>query len=192
MKQSTLFFFAIIFGLTLNAQKLAIKPGQIQLNAGIGLISTYTADKTTSVVPPVSVSAEIFVSPNIALGVYGAHTQVLGESTFQNADIIEKYDNKTSQFALKGTYYSNDMNGWRIYGGMLTGVSKTEVDKTSSPIKGDVMDDDAPSFTRPNSPNSFLFSGFVGTQRKVNQNLSLYGEIGFGISLVNVGVSYKL
>jgi len=192
MKQSTFFFFAIIFGFSLNAQKLAIKPGQIQLNAGIGLLSTYTADETTTITPPLSVSAEVFVSPNIALGIYGAYTHVLGESVFQNADIVEEYDNTTSQAALKATYYSNDMNGWRMYGGILTGVNMTNVEKTSSPIKGDVLDDDAPSFTRPESPNTFLFSGFVGAQRKVNHNLSVYGELGFGISLASVGISYKL
>ncbi len=191
MKPTILFLSVFIFCFSLSAQKSAIKPGQIQLNAGVGLLSTYTADVTTSVVPPLSVSAEVFVSPNISLGVYGAYTNVLGESTYQNADIVEEYDNTTSQVAFKAAIYSNDLDAWRVYGGMLAGVSMTNVDKMSAPIKGDVISDDAPSFTRPDAPNSFLFSGFVGVHRKVNSTLSMYGELGFGISLVNVGVSYK-
>jgi len=191
MKQSTLVIIALFFSFSLIAQNNTIKPGQIQLNAGIGLLSTYVADKTETVTLPVSISAEVFLSKNMAIGLYGAYSQTKGQSVFLNADLIENYDNTTSQFAIKTSFYSNDLNDWRIFGGFLVGVSNSKIEKTSTSIIGEGDREFTPSFTRPNAPSSFLFSGYVGAQRKITTKISVYGELGFGISLANVGLSYR-
>lgn len=190
MKQFTLITLATLFTLALNAQKTIIEPGTLQFNAAIGVVSTYFKDDVQTSVPPVSVSAEVFVSPNISIGLYGAYTQAKGERAYENADVLESYDNKTKQFALKSSFYTNEMNNWRVYGGVLTGVSMADVDKDSSTIKGDTSDNE-PSFSRPESPNTFMFSGFVGVQRRVKKHVFAYGELGYGISLVNLGLSYR-
>lgn len=191
MKQSTLLIIALLFSFSLFAQKKAIKPGQIQLTAGIGLLSTYVADKTQTIIVPISISAEVFLSPNMAIGIYGGYSRIKGQSVFLNADLIENYDNTTRQIAVKTSFYSNDLNAWRIYGGFLTGISNSNIEKNSTSLKGEGDREFAPSFTRPNAPNSFLFSGYVGAQRKITNHINVYGELGFGISLVNVGLSSR-
>jgi len=191
MKQSTFLIVALFFSFSLLAQNKATKAGQLQLNAGIGLLSTYAADKTQAVVLPISINAEVFLSPNIAVGIYGAYSRTKGQSIFPNADLVEDYDNTTRQLAVKTSFYSNNMNAWRVYGGFLTGISRSTIEKTTTSLVGEGDKDTVPSFSRPNAPNSFLFSGYVGVQRIVTSNVSIYGELGFGISLVNAGLSYR-
>ncbi|MEZ4986217.1 MAG: outer membrane beta-barrel protein [Saprospiraceae bacterium] len=174
--------------LTLQAQSYKIKPGQVQANVGIGLVPTYAADATRTIVPPVSASVEVFITPNLSIGTYAAYARATGSSTYLNAGITETYDNTTIMLGVRPTIHSNDLNDWRVYGGFTIGASIPSVDIE---VTDDEKTENTPSFTRPNSPNAFLFSGFVGARRALNENLTLFGEVGFGISLANVGVGYK-
>lgn len=185
-----LVFFAIGTFSTVQAQALRFKAGQLQASAGIGLVSTFAADAPTTIVPPLSGSLEYFVSPNFSLGVYAAYTEVTGERIYQNAGIIESFNNKTWMAAVRTGFHSNNLDNWRVYGGLMIGTSLPTVEKEVRSIPGEIFsDDDAPSFSRP-AQNSFLFSGYVGARRYIRSDLSAYGEVGFGISLVNLGLSY--
>lgn len=175
----------------LNAQDFRVKTGDIQLNASVGLLPTYTADASTTIVPPLSVSAEVFLSPNFSLGVSGSYSQYEGEYVNLNAGVAEYYETTTMVVALRSVVHSNDLNGWRVYGGLAVGANLPQVDKTVELLAGEqTRDDEIPSFSRPQE-SSLLFSGFVGTRRTINAHWSIYGELGFGISLAKVGASYK-
>jgi hypothetical protein len=186
----SILLFTALF-LNLNAQSVNLKPGQVQLGIGIGLVSTYAADVTNSVVPPLSAQLDVFVNPNFSLGGFLAYSKAEGETVYQNAGIAEAFVNETVMAGLRTTVHSNDLNNWRIYGGFMIGASLPSIDKTVSLLPGELQrDDELPTFSRP-AQNSLLFSGFVGTRRYLNDKWSVYGELGFGISLVNVGTSYK-
>ncbi|PSR12922.1 MAG: hypothetical protein DA408_19305 [Bacteroidetes bacterium] len=193
MKKYSLFLLLLLVALlNLPAQQVKFKPGQLQANLGIGLVPTYPADATITLVPPVSVSADVYLSPNLFLGAYVGYSEAKGETTFVNAGITEQYHNATYLVGLRTGIQSNDLDGWRVYGGFLTGASLPKVTKTIEFLPGEIeRADDLPSFTRPTAPRSLVFSGFVGTRRYLNDHLSVYGELGFGISLVNLGISFK-
>ena len=175
----------------LNAQDFQIKAGNVQLNAAVGLLPTYTADASTTIVLPLSVSAEVFMSRNFSLGLYGGYAQYEGEYLNANAGVAEYYETTTLVLALRSAVYSNDLNGWRVYGGVAMGANLSEVDKNVELLTGEqIQDDELPSFSRPQK-SSLLFSGFVGTRRTIDTHWSIYGELGFGISLAKVGASYK-
>lgn len=196
IKQTTIAFLLITAFSSLlstaDAQVARFKAGQVQANAGLGLVSTFAADAPTTIVPPLSGSVEYFLSPNMTVGLYAAYTEVEGERTYQNAGIIESYNNKTWMAAVRTGFHSNNLDNWRVYGGLMIGTSLPSVEKSVRTIPGEVVSDDgAPTFSRP-AQNSFLFSGYVGTRRYIRSDWSVYGELGFGISLVNIGLSYHL
>lgn len=180
---------ALFSFITLNAQDYKIKAGDIQANIGIGLVPTYAADATTTIVPPVSASVEAFLGKNFSLGVYGAVSKYTGSTTYLNAGLTESFENTTVMLGVRPTIHSNDMAGWRVYGGFVAGASLPSINKTVLVEKTET-EADLPSFSRP-AENNLLFSGFVGARKTLNANTSLFGELGFGISLANVGVSYK-
>lgn len=176
---------------TLNAQHAKIKPGQVQVGFGLGMVPTYAADATATIVPPLSTQVDVFLSPNFSLGTYLAYTKVSGENIYPNAGITEAFVNETWMVGVRTSFHSNDLNDWRVYGGFVVGTSLPSIEKTVELLPGELQrDDELPSFSRPGE-NGFLFSGFVGTRRYLNDNWSAFGELGFGISLVNLGVSYK-
>jgi len=193
-KTFALFLVTVLFSFlsTADAQVARFQAGQVQVNAGIGLVSTFAADAPTTIVPPLSSSVEYFLSPNMSIGLYAAYTEVQGERTYQNAGIIESYHNKTWMTAIRTGFHSNNLDNWRVYGGLIIGTTMPSVDKNIQTIPGEVISDaGAPTFSRP-AQNSFLFSGYVGTRRYIRSDWSVYGELGFGISLVNIGLSYHL
>lgn len=180
-----------LLSITLNAQHAKIKPGQVQFGIGLGMVPTYAADATTTIVPPLSAQLDVFLSPNFSLGTYLAYSKTEGENLYANAGISEEFVNDTWMVGLRSSFHSNDLNDWRVYGGFVVGATLPSIDKTVELLPGENQrDDELPSFSRP-SENGFLFSGFVGTRRYLNDNWSAFGELGFGISLVNLGLSYK-
>lgn len=176
--------------ITLNAQDYKIKAGDIQANIGVGLVPTYAADASTTIVPPVSASVEAFLGKNFSLGVYGAVSKYTASTTYLNAGLTESFENTTVMLGVRPTIHSNDMDGWRVYGGFVAGASLPNINKTVVVEKTETEASNLPSFSRP-AENNLLFSGFVGARKTLNANTSLFGELGFGISLVNVGVSHK-
>lgn len=177
--------------INLSAQDYRIEAGDVQISTSIGLLPTYAADASQTVVPPLTLNAEVFLSPNFALGVLGSYSKYTGEYINANAGIAEYYETSTLMLGLRTAVHSNDLNQWRVYGGFTIGANVPQVEKESVLLQGEqTRDDELPSFSRPQE-NSLLFSGFVGTRRTVNEHLSVFGELGFGISLANVGLAYK-
>ncbi len=191
LKLALVLMIAIIGLTSTSAQEIKIKPGTVQLSAGIGLVPTFAADRTNTLVPPVSARLDYVISNNFSLGLYAAYSSVEGETVYPQAGIAEHFQTKMWMAGLRGTAFSNDLNGWRIYGGLMLGYSFPEIDKEVIFLDPDNnRDDDPPSFSRP-AENGMLFSGYVGAQRFVSQHVALYAEAGFGISLLNAGITYK-
>ena len=187
------FFFVCVslVCLNLSAQHYRLNAGDVQLNTSVGILPTYAADEANTLVPPLSVNAEFFLSPNFALGLSGSYSRYEGEYVNLNAGIAEYYETSTYMFGLRTAIYSNDLNDWRVYGGFTLGASIPDVEKEVVLLPGEqIRDDELPSFSRPQD-GSLLFSGFVGTRRVLGERFSVFGELGFGISLANVGLGYK-
>lgn len=166
MKQFKLSLLFVLASFTISqAQYFDIQPGKFQFSTGLGLVSTFTAEKSTTLIPPVSARLDYFLSENFALGLYVAYTEVEGETTYQNAGIKESFHTSMYIYGLRATAYSNDLNGWHVYGGFLTGFSNPQVEKTTTLLDPDqTRDDNLPSFSRP-AKNGFIFSGYIGTQK---------------------------
>lgn len=187
----TLTTFLLFSGIQLGAQDYKIKPGHFQANFGVGLVPTYAADVTQTIVPPVSAGVDVFLSSNFSLGLYGAFSKYSGENVYSNAGISEKFETSTWMLGLRTGIHSNDLDGWRVYGGFILGATIPDIEKETTVLSGEVIrEENLPSFSRPGK-NGLLFSGYVGTRRCLKEHVSVFGELGFGISLATVGVSYK-
>lgn len=192
MTKLKLTLFVLVAAVSLaTAQEFKIKPGNIQLSTGIGLVPTFAADHTNTLVPPLSARLDVFITPNFALGAYAAYSSVEGETKYQQAEIIEQFQTDMWITGLRATATSNDLNGWRIYGGAMIGYSIPDVEKEVNFLDPEkTRDDESPSFSRP-AEDSMIFSGYVGAQRFVTQRMALYAEAGLGISLLNAGLTFQ-
>jgi hypothetical protein len=195
MTNLKLALFFLLASLTFaHAQSVQLAPGQMQLGFGLGVVPTFAADRTNTLVPPVSARADIMVADNFALGLYAAYSSVEGQQVNQPAAVSTQFQNNNLMLGMRATAMSNDLNGWRIYGGVMAGANVPEVTHETTywdDTPKDGRDTRYPEFFQP-AETSLVFSGYVGTQRNLGKRLGAYAEAGLGISLFNLGLVYRL
>ena len=94
---------------------------------------------------------------------------------------------------IRATINTNRFKNWNIYGGMALGYSIPTVETEAFFIDPDNNRDDMPAnqFGRP-ATNQVIYSAYIGATRYINNNIGIYGEIGYGVSLMNVGLTVRL
>lgn len=172
-----------------NAQQSLFNKGDKALNLGIGLGSTlYIGKYYTSNIPPLSASLEMgvvdnmFDVENLNIGVGG----YLGFSTYTYRYVYGTYNygwNYTNIIiGARGVVHYPLVDKMDTYAGLLVGpriVLSREF--------GNVVDNTASA-----SGSGIAYSYFVGARYYFSENFGLMGEVGYGISYLNLGVTLKL
>jgi hypothetical protein len=166
----------------------SFKVGDTHLSAGIGLLPTFYSGYTT-LIPPVSLSFEkgIDVS-DIPIGV-GAF---VGFSTSRTP----KYDYGFGQqywwsytyiiAAARGAYHFELVKDDKLdtYVGLMAGFRYAKVTEHDTGISGFNYDSSAGS--------GIAYSIFGGARYRIANNMNVFGEIGWGVSLLTLGLDFKI
>ena len=180
--------FIIVFP-NLNAQKkfeqFEYKKGTIEVDAGIGLVPTFTNIDSKSRISPLSLTVSYRIKEHLRLGTYFGFS-----STRMSTPIDEKGTtmNVQNDFYLVGLRMSGHVQRDRMnfYGGAMIGYNFSNVST------------DIPEIERVNNivlvdgKDLFTYSGFIGVKYLATEKMGIFGEIGYGVSLITLGVSYKL
>ena len=172
--QIALFFALCLF--SFNAQAQAHQTGDIFINAGIGLGTfTYGAVSLNS-------SIEYAITNEFSLGL------ALGYSGYnRNRYYSSSYPLKISVFYLgpRATYHfaelldiSNDQID--LYGGVFLGYGIVSARYRGERLSG---------YT---GTSTFGYSVFGGMRYQFNPKVAAYGELGAGVSILQLGASFKL
>ena len=186
-------FMAILAIATLNAQNLV--PGKLSFSAGIGMVPTFFADGANVNTPPVNIRIGYQVSPAFSLSGYAGYASSTSTSPFVISDgQISLIDNQQYLLGLRGEFRKVFTDKVEVYGGGMFGYNHTstrEFDSvTNEPITRSAND---PSPYAPDGPNGkFLYSGFVGSTYYFNKTVGVFAELGYGISLLNTGVTIRI
>jgi len=173
----------LLFTLNINAQ--TVKKGDITIQAGVGLISTYLLDASETLVPPVQASVSYRFMDMLSVGAFAGYSEY-------NSAPQERFDGSVNQFhtssvlgGIRAAAHATQIHKWDVYGGFQLGYSTPTV--TNNII--------VPSENRLPAPRvrqGFVYSGFIGATGYITEKIGIYGEMGYGISLLNAGVSIKL
>lgn len=174
----------------LNAQS----PGKLIISSGIGIAPTYHGSTASTDMPAVSLQVGYEVSKKFSLSAYAGYTAASSNQKLLSDGLLSKVENKTTAFGLRGEFRKDMTDRLEVYGGMVLGYKAfniTEFDvRTGEAVE---RDPDAPTPYNPNAPKGQAFySGFVGTKYFFKKNIGLFGEFGYGLSLVNLGATFKL
>lgn len=192
MKQIVILLTLCMLGLsTLNAQ--TIKRGDVDFAAGLGLVPTFAADGAKATVLPVSLRSSFRLADNFSLGAYAAFSSSELEQINLPDGRSNFVQNDTYILGLRAAAHTYRYEKWDLYGGFLVGYNISDVEQSAY---GPAVDDEktefqGPTFSRP-AENQFTFSGFIGASYFPGQRVGVFSEVGFGISLVNLGVQFKL
>ena len=170
---------------------LDFKAGQFELQAGIGLLSTFVSTNAKTKTPPVNVVLNYRVKDFFSVGAYFGYSTTAYSG---NAKDIHGNPVKEDQFKLRNEFY---LTGLRFqghysqgqvdfYGGAMLGYNFSRIDTNIEEVK------DRPEGVLVEEGDLVTYSGYIGLKYITPSKLGFYGEVGYGASLVTVGLTYRL
>jgi Outer membrane protein beta-barrel domain len=180
--------------LTVSAQSSSSTPSRFTISTGIGLFPTYYKASESKGFVPVNFKLGYDVSKNFSLGTFfgysstTSHPDIFGEGT--NSYIT----NKTKVFGLRGEFrkeFSERVSG---YGGSMFGYHHADVKEFNQDTRLLVVrPTGGPTPFNPRAKKGkFTYTAFMGATVKVGKKVNVYGEIGYGISIANLGVTVRI
>ena len=179
---ATIFFSSITIS---NAQQLS--EGNSMINLGVGLSSYFTSGTGYSVtLPPVEGSYEYMITENISIGGFvGAY----GSKYETNFDLATNFSSKFSYIhggALGNYHFVND-DKFNAYVGARLGYVNVSTSSGSSDNEIDNILNDL-DFTA----SGLLYGIQLGGRYFISDKIAINAELGYGISVLKIGVTFKL
>lgn len=196
---------AIIFAITLvglatdaKAQKatdvtvdeVEFKKGDIEFSLGVGLLPTFTSNNAKARILPISFMANYRIKQFLSIGGYAAFSSTNGYENRQNNDEIPETDPVLrNDFYIFGIRTEGHFNRERMdfYGGAMVSYNYSKITTQLEP--GDKMPEDIIIDEKDNG--GFKYSGYVGLKYMMTKHIGAFGEIGYGASIINLGVTTK-
>ncbi|MCR9154520.1 MAG: hypothetical protein NXI09_10455 [Bacteroidetes bacterium] len=169
-------FFVILFAFfgasNLQAQ---FKSGEIFGGASLGLIPQGTGDFT---IPPIGLMAEYAINKNMVGGFYAGYSSAENQSDIFNL----KWRDNFIIVGIRGSYNYELVKNFDVYAGGFFGYSVA----SSVLIEGDW-----PLGTNllGLAVNDTRIAAFVGARYLIDNRFGVFGELGYGISFINLGVT---
>lgn len=177
---------------SVSAQQIFTK-GDRALNLGIGLGSSYGGNGYTSSIPPISASFEQGVvdglldgKASIGAGAYLGYSSNKWETSYFNGTKDVEYGFKYSYIMIgaRGAFHYQLIDKLDSYAGAILGYNI---------VKSKYFGDSAMSSTATASSDSALgYSAFIGGRYHFSEKYSAFAELGYGISVLQLGISIKL
>ncbi|MEM8584911.1 MAG: hypothetical protein AAGF87_11605 [Bacteroidota bacterium] len=159
----------------------------LAIEGQVGLISTFSKDLTKSLTPPLALGLSYRLSPTFSVGVQASTSRYAARINYFDRSYTTAVE--TTSRMLQAHFNAHIPVGARgeVYGGLGLGYRGTDVAAQEGPIDEKTT---AESIVRPQ--NGFLTTAHVGARYSLSPQMGVTGEIGSGLSLMTVGISYRL
>ncbi len=194
MTKFTLLSLLTILSFTaLTAQKTELAAGDWQFSTGVGLVPTYVADGGHTIVPPFTARLDYHLTDKITVGAFASYSKSQSNRIERLNGTTNIYTSTYRMAGLRVAANTNRLKNWNIYGGLSLGYSMPQVATETFFTDPDNDRDDMPTaiFGTP-ATNQVVYSAYLGATRYLNDKIGIYGEIGYGVSLLNVGITFRL
>ena len=179
--------FILFLSQTANAQHRRAPKKYVDINAAIGLLPTFIKDAGKVKAPPLSLSADFKLAKNFSLGAFAGFSVTETDLRRMIDGGTAKWRNRFSLFGLRLAAQSSLQGPWNIYGGMSIAYTHSNIDM----MEGQFEKVKEEKGIKENS-GKMVFAGFIGGRHSFTPRLGMFGELGFGISLVTVGLSVRI
>ena len=181
------FVAAQSFAQNVTTEEVEFKKGDIELSAGVGLLSTFVSKNTSTKVLPVNFALNYRLSQNVSLGAYMAYSSTEWKPQPTADEVPKEY--LINNFYVAGLRAEGHFNKDRVdfYGGAMLGVTKSLIDTNIEPDDKQPEDIEIEKDAKP----VVTYSGYIGMKYMMTRHFGVFGEIGYGASLVSVGVTTK-
>jgi hypothetical protein len=162
----------------MNANAQVYEQGAKQLNLGIGLGSTLSGSGLKSALPPLGVSFEYGLKEKISVGGY------LGYASATQETFGWKWTYNYVIVGARGSYHFAGSDKLDPYVGLLVGYNVASV-KAEKPS----------GYTGPDLPaasaGGVIIGGHLGARYMFTDKIGAFGELGYGIAYLQLGLTTK-
>lgn len=177
MKRLILFTVAVAFAITqMSAQESTFVKGDKVLNLGIGFGSTYYGSYYTSHTPAISASFEVGVKDGV---IDKGSIGVGGYVGFASANWENYYKTTNIMIGARGSFHYPLVNKLDTYTGLILGYNIFNY-KYESSYAGET-----------GSTGNVVLAWYAGAKYYFSDKFAAFGEIGYGISYLTLGVAFK-
>lgn len=158
--------------------------------AGIGAVPTFIKGPRVVDVPPVSVRLDYRVRPHFSLSAYAGYSATTSQLDYSHDGLYLPLRNDYYIGGLRAAFHTITHTCFDFYGGTMLGYNLPVISQVGSdaPV---VLPKGKPHYYRLPEAKWFL-SGFVGGNYQLLERIHLYGEVGFGVSLVQLGARVRI
>jgi hypothetical protein len=184
---STVFLFSCA---TLSGQHYEphfSEKGSKFLSVGVGLLPTFFKDDAEVLIPPSSLNFEKKISDIFSIGSTFGYSQSASQENINKSDDRRRYQHNAYFLGLKLGAHCVSMEKWDIYGGTAIGYYHSQIKS----LDGAFGATEEFMGIKPNR-GKIMMNAFVGARFSCCGPVVLFGEVSYGISLLTVGVGYKL
>ncbi|MCB0661412.1 MAG: hypothetical protein KDC24_01630 [Saprospiraceae bacterium] len=178
---SGLFFFSFLSLSTGQTQR----GDEILFQGGIGLLPTYFMDGATTNVIPIQANLSYKFKGLVSVGAFAGYSSATSKPKTNADGSVHSVENQNLIVGLRTAVHSRKFDNWDIYGGFNVGYNMPN----ASIATLQYGEDGIPGVS---AKNEYIYGGFIGFAGYLNQTFGLYGEIGYGISLFQAGVTVRL
>ncbi len=179
-----LLFFLFVHLNPLQAQRRSSP--KYDISAGIGLFPTFLKDEGRMIVPPLSLTADYRVAPNFSVGLFLGYSSTESNQAQIDDEEAVLFRNRFSSVGLRLAAHTTGFENWDIYGGLTFGYMHSNIDAEQAMLEKMALQ----KGIRPSS-GKLVMTGFLGSRVKVSRRVGIFAELGFGVSLVQTGISYR-
>ena len=184
---------ALLTTQTLYAQasvdEVEFKKGDVEIGLGLGIMPTFVSQNATTRILPLSLMVSYRIKQFVSLGAYAGFSSTNGYDTPNIFDEIPTEGPVLrNDFYIVGLRAEGHFNRERtdFYGGAMISYNYSDISTELEP--GDKMPENIEIET---DNGGIKYSGYVGMKYMMTKHLGLFGEVGYGASLINLGVTSK-
>lgn len=183
-------------------QAQSYKQGQVDFNLGVGVGNTYVharyytgAGYSYSSIPTLNASGEYGVTDAIGIGGYIGYSSFkysYSNTWFNNGgwhSYVDEYRYSFMILGVRGAYHLDELiqvDKLDAYGGLMLGYNLARYTYSSTdPGRNNLV------YAGQNY-GGLAYSLFVGARYRFTDNIGVFGELGYGISILNLGLNIKI
>ena len=127
------------------------------------------------------------ITDQVSLGLFAAHSaaRIKADPAFDSAE--GSWHNRTYFLGIENGFHYTKMDNWDLYGGLSLFYQYVRIEATEPGMEKIRLH----TGIKPHS-GKLAMTAFVGARKALFPRCSLFAELGYGISLLKIGVGYKL
>ena len=158
-----------------------------QLRTGVGLLPTFAKDHTLSEVPPLSMELRYRPSPRFSLGLLaGGSVSSVTQEHHSGSSLSLR--NTFRMAALRAAVHSQRWVKWAPYGGISLAYQYNQVEDVGKTKEEDL---EASLIHYTPRKTGVFYGAFIGTCYQPVPQLEIFGELGYGLSILTLGVGFS-